>query len=320
MPRMNGSPERRIEIFAPFNAALELTKRILLEPFDLRKWFVIGFAAFLSHLAGGGGSGFNFRIPGGGDWKTSYHSAASGVAGTAGDALPAWVFPLIAVGGLLVLVIALLCLWIGSRGKFIFIDCIVRNRAAIVEPWHEFRREGNSYFGFLVIVITSVLVIVGVAGSPLWLPAALHGRPPEGVELVVGALLLFGVLFALLIALSLLAAFMQPIMYRRRCGASAAFRASLGAIAAEPGPVLLYLLFSWVLSLAMMLVACLATCATCCLTAIPYLGTVILLPIFVFGTGYTLLFVRQFGADFDPWASFVVAEPAPPLEPPPVQT
>jgi len=30
-----------------------------------------------------------------------------------------------------------------------FTDCIVRNRGAIVEPWHEFRTEGNRYFGFL---------------------------------------------------------------------------------------------------------------------------------------------------------------------------
>src|SRR3982074_315066 len=61
MPRMNES-DPKIEIFKPFGEAFELTKKILFQPFDLKKWFVIGFAAFLSgHFAG---VGFNFPIGG----------------------------------------------------------------------------------------------------------------------------------------------------------------------------------------------------------------------------------------------------------------
>ena len=57
---MNGV-RPRIEIFKPFGEAFELTNKILFQPFDLKKWFVIGFAAFLSgHLAG---VGFNFPSP-----------------------------------------------------------------------------------------------------------------------------------------------------------------------------------------------------------------------------------------------------------------
>ena len=50
---MNGS-ESRIEIFKPFGEAFELMKKILFQPFDLRKWLVIGFAAFLANLSVGG--------------------------------------------------------------------------------------------------------------------------------------------------------------------------------------------------------------------------------------------------------------------------
>jgi len=39
--------EPRIEVFAPFGEAFETTKKILFQPFDLTKWFVIGFAAWL---------------------------------------------------------------------------------------------------------------------------------------------------------------------------------------------------------------------------------------------------------------------------------
>src|SRR5213596_356806 len=59
MPRMNGS-EPKIEIFKPFGEAFELTKKILFQPFDLKKWFVIGFAAWLANLGVGGG-GFNYQ-------------------------------------------------------------------------------------------------------------------------------------------------------------------------------------------------------------------------------------------------------------------
>ena len=55
---MNGTgPE--IQIFRPFGEAFELMKKILFHPFDLKKWFVVGFAAWLANLGGGGGS-FNY--------------------------------------------------------------------------------------------------------------------------------------------------------------------------------------------------------------------------------------------------------------------
>src|SRR5207244_12575298 len=61
---MNGD-EPKIEIFQPFGEAFELMKKILFQPFDFKKWLVIGFAAWLSNLGGGG---YNFRYRGS-DWK-----------------------------------------------------------------------------------------------------------------------------------------------------------------------------------------------------------------------------------------------------------
>jgi len=62
MPRMNGS-EPRIEIFKPFGEAFELMKKILFQPFDLKKWLVIGFAAWLANFGAGGGGFGNFNYP-----------------------------------------------------------------------------------------------------------------------------------------------------------------------------------------------------------------------------------------------------------------
>ena len=65
---MNG-PVRKIEILSPFNQAIELTRLILFRPFDITKWLVIGFAAFLSGWFNSGGGSINpwsFR-----GWNTS---------------------------------------------------------------------------------------------------------------------------------------------------------------------------------------------------------------------------------------------------------
>src|SRR5690349_688874 len=56
---MNGI-EPKIEIFKPFGEAFEVMKKILFQPFDLKKWLVTGFAAWLASLGAGGGGGFNY--------------------------------------------------------------------------------------------------------------------------------------------------------------------------------------------------------------------------------------------------------------------
>ena len=59
------TPSREISVVEPISPALEHVKRMLFQPFDLGKWFVIGFCAWLAYLGeAGGGSG-------GGDSTTS---------------------------------------------------------------------------------------------------------------------------------------------------------------------------------------------------------------------------------------------------------
>ncbi|HEX8679136.1 MAG TPA: hypothetical protein VF683_04220 [Chthoniobacterales bacterium] len=323
---MNGTGERKIEVFAPFGAAIDLTKLILFQPFDVAKWLTIGFAAFLSHLAGAGpGGGFGPHLPGGDDWNWNFRSTTNDALEATGAAFPAWVYPLIAIVVVVILAVVLVCFWLGSRGKFIFTDCIVRNRAEIVRPWQEFRREGNSLFLYSLVVMFATLVAIAVLGAPVWLPLLAGRDLPSGPAFVVTLLALTSVFAVVGTGLLVINAFMVPIMYRRRCGAFEAFKAALGMVAAEPGPVILYVLFIVVLWIAFAIVGCLITVITCCVAAIPYIGTVIMLPFYVFFASYLLLFVRQFGPEFDAWAN-VVATPlpmqespaiAPPLELPP---
>src|SRR5205085_7585668 len=161
---MNG-PAHRIEILAPLNQAIELTRNILFRPFNLEKWFIIGFAAFLSHLAGGGGGGsFNpwgFRNRN--RWWNLHHTTDA----FGGQIEPGHLWLAIGLGLVafaVILAVVLVLLWIGCRGRFIFVDCIVQNRGAITAPWHEFRPVANNYFGFVVIVmVVFFLLALGAA-------------------------------------------------------------------------------------------------------------------------------------------------------------
>jgi hypothetical protein len=51
-----------------------------------------------------------------------------------------------------------------------------------------------------------------------------------------------------------------------------------------------------------------AFCLTCCIAAIPYVGSVILLPLSVFLQAYPLYFLQQFGPD---WQVIPVSPPKP---------
>jgi hypothetical protein len=308
--------ESKIEIFKPFGEAFELTKKILFQPFDLAKWCVIGFAAFLASLSGG--THFNFNgFNRNQDWRWKFTSVRHDMMETTAH-WPGWVIPVIVVGVPLVLALFVVCMWLGARGRFMFIDCIVRNRGAIKEPWREFRTEGNSFFLFSLLVALLFLIVVAIMAVPIFLPLILH-RP----NLLSKAAMI--IWLACFVTVVVLAAFgwnwisqlMVPVMYRKRCRATAAVRDVLGLIFNHPAPLILYFLFFIVIGIATIIVVCAAACLTCCIAAIPYVGTVILLPIHVLLYGFTLLFLRQFGGDYDAWAGispFEVVTP-PPLPP-----
>ncbi len=315
MRDMNGT-EPKIEIFKPFEEAFELTKKILFRPFDITKWFVIGFAAFLANLAGGVHFGnFNPNWNRHGAWRAFATRSTMGIGPA--DQWPMWVIPLFFGGVVLCLALVFVLMWVGARGRFIFTDCIVRNRGAIVQPWNEFRREGNSFFLFCLLVAAAIIAILALAFLPALLPLILHGDRAN-VGFAIGLIFWAGLILLLGLAWALISQIMIPVMYRRRCLAREAFGESVSLIAKHPGPLILYFLFFIVLTLASAMVGCLSACVTCCITAVPYVGTVILLPIYVLLYGFTLTFLRQFGPDYDVWANITPPEIPPIPSAPPV--
>ena len=310
---MNGTAPR-IEIIRPFQAALEWMKGMLFRPFDIAKCLTIAFAAFISGRWGGGGGGLRgIRRLGDGDWK--YRVTRHGDLGLDWDFTP-WIIALAAGVILIALVLGVVWLWISSRGKFIFTDCVVKNRGAIGEPWREFRREGNSYFlfslaiaaGMLVLMILTVIAIVLPLGSfsgERTLTAA------SSAALVV-VLVVFGVVWlAIVLFWALISHFMVPVMYRRRCSAREAFVDVAKLIARNPGPFILFVLFMIALVLGVVIIGGMVACATCCIGALPYISTVLLLPAIVWLAAFRLLFLRQFGDAYDVWANVTGSTPSP---------
>ena len=311
MLAMNGT-EPKIEIFKPFGEAFELTKKILFQPFDLTKWLVIGFAAFLSGHFGG----FGINFPAG--FGNFQPLRADHIIRPHLEQLKPWLQIAIAFFALLVFGLIIVLVWLKARGNFIFTDCVVRNRAAIVEPWREYRKEGNSYFLFFLAIMLGMLVLVAITLAtfiPLgWLGHRIRETSP--IIFVALLLLLCVFWFSISIFIGVVSYFMVPVMYRRRCRAVEAFRDVTLLIARNLSSFVLCCLFGIVLVLAVLMIGAIVTCATCCLAALPYVGTVILLPLFVCLRVFGFLFLRQFGGDYDVWANFMPPEFSPVLSSP----
>jgi hypothetical protein len=203
-----------------------------------------------------------------------------------------------------------------------------RFAGAIAEPWRQFRKEGNSYFFFSLLAGFAFVVLAALLSLPLIILAikgryylALHRDRLDVYMLLAIAGWVF-VILLVIIAWALIASFVVPVMYRRRCRAYEGFRAAVSLIAAHPGEIVLYCLFLILLAITTGLISCCAMCVTCCIAALPYIGTVILLPVYVLLRSFSLVFLRQFGPDYDLWASFrppeflTILSGAPPMPPP----
>jgi len=308
-----------ISVITPIDQAFERVKQVLFRPFDLGRWFVIGFCAWLA-LLGEGGFNFNFNLGGRNqgnvDLQTGLEHAREYVAANL-----VWIVPLAIVLIACGLCLGVLFTWLRSRGTFMFLHCVATNRAEVVVPWRRFRRQGNSLFWFRLILGLSQFA----ASVPLLVPAGLRAYrmavngdwPASGILTLVAfglALLALSIVFAIIDKLAV--DFVAPIMFLRGGLCLEGWRELLPLLAARLGAFVLYILFQILMAIAIgigLLVAVLITCClAACLLVLPYLGTVALLPVLVFKRAYSLHYFAQFGPEFDAFRP-----PVPPVVPPP---
>lgn len=316
---MNPGQPNRVSVIDPVTPAIDRVKLILFRPFDLGKWFVIGFCAWLAYLGTGGGGSPGGGGGGGGPRYTVPHkqpeakeqikefveSARYYVSDNIG-----WIVPVAVAVVTLIILIGLLMAWLNSRGRFMFLHCVATNKAEVSVPWSKFRQQGNSLFLFRIVlgIISFVVVVAPVIGIVVLVIMMISGSTP-GVVSVPGIVILGLMIFCLSILLFLVKKFtfdfVVPIMFLRMTGCMAGWREFMAVLSANKLCFTLYLLFQIVIKIIIGVMVgigfCIGLCLCCasCLLFIPYIGTVILLPVLVFTRSYSLYYLQQYGPQYD---------------------
>lgn len=296
----------------PTGRAFSRMKAILFNPFDAGKWFVLGFSAWLATLFessySGGNSGSGGGDTGGGEngdgsfWE-GFGEFAEGTADWIGEH---WVWVAAAAG--IVIVVVLVLSWVSSRAKFVLLDNVFHDRALVVVPWREYRKEGNSRFRWalaidLASISTLLLILAGIATVALPYLGMLEWSREFVIFGCFAASFGLGAIFLLGYARLLLEEFVVPLMYRDRSRGTEAWRKFLGLHGDHLFAFPLYCLWFWMLAIFSGIVILVFGLATSCigflLLAIPYLGAVVLLPVTVFFRCLGPEFLRQFGSEFE---------------------
>ena len=294
----------RIAYLEPFERAWERMKLALFRPFDLHKWFVVGFNAFLAGLAESRNGSVGEK--GRGDMTFREFLDLPNRAWAWLTSHPGWA---IAIGVLALVAIAVIValLWLSSRGKFMFLDNVVHNRAEIAKPWREFRKEGDSLFfwrlvfGFVAIAIFIAFAVFFFVGArELYETGLGQGLP---VLLLVGLGLTFLLLLIVIGYISLfLNDFVVPIMAKERIPAVAAWRRFLPLLGRHPFQFILYGIIIFLLYILFVIGVLVAGVVTCCigwlLLVIPYIGTVVTLPVWYTFRAFSLEYLAQFGPEY----------------------
>lgn len=326
----------QIEYWKPVGQAWERMKDVLFRPFDFGKWMVIGFCAFLANCGRNGGSGGSGGSHSGGPnsggdsfENSSPHEIAMSVKENLIDAwheYTVWIVVITCVVLLIAFGITLFVNWLNSRGQFMFLDNVTKNRAAVSLPWGQYRKEANSLFVFQVLLgiasLAGVLVMLCGIGISVWKMMLAEQFIPSCLATAIG--LIAGIIFfgmALGFIQMILRDFIVPLMYLNRCSIRNGAAVFVPLFKQHFWKFVLFGLVCWVVGLGIGVTVLLGAVLTCCcgflLIAIPYIGTVVLLPVYVFQRCIGLEFIRQFGEEYDCFVEFDTNEPQLPIAPSP---
>lgn len=299
------TPPPNISVTLPVSQAIERVKRMLFKPFDAGKWFTIGFCAWLAQLGEAGFRGnYNFNTTQNqADVQRKFEVARQFVIENL-----SWILPLAIVVIIAGLALSVVFLWLSSRGKFMFLHCVALDKAEVSVPWQKFGRQANSLFLFRLVF--------GLIGLVFMIPTAVlagvtfvrmfkqHDWNPGGIMAGIALVLLF-MLICFIVGLigKLTTDFVAPIMFVRGKSCLNAWAEFWELFATHFGDFVLYLLFQIVITIVLATMVIIVVLATCCIAgcflALPYLGTVLLLPVLIFKRAYSLHYLAQFGREYD---------------------
>jgi hypothetical protein len=309
-----------IQYFEPLSRGFARMKAALFKPFDIKIWFVVGFTAFLA-----GSANWGFQGP------MSFNQERGRVnKGDLEDVLyfpqkawewlgshPVWT-TLICFLIFLGFIIGLLFAWLNARGRFMFLDNVVHNRSLVAAPWREYRSEANSFFvfTFLLGLAGLVLVVAYILECISGLQSLYEGSGE--FRALIGPAILAGVGLLIIFIIGgfihfMLGTFVVPIMYRDRSNTSKAVQKFFSLFMSNFFYFLGFALFMLCLTMLIGIGVFIAGCATCCigliLLMIPYISSVVTLPIAYMLRAFSVEFLEQFGPEYH---IFPRPEPNPP--------
>lgn len=313
---MNSQRPDRVSVIDPISPAIERVKLMLFRPFDLQKWLIIGFCAWLAYLGtgggggGGGGGGPQYHIPA---ERHEQHEHIRQDVERAREYVSEnlyWIAPVAVAVVVLAVVIGLLILWLNSRGRFMFLHCVATNKAEVKIPWHKFRQHANSLFLFRIVLGLIGLVIVGlpvigIVVSAIMLASGSLAGIVSIPGIVIFSLMVFVLAILIFLVKKLTLDFVVPVMFLQTTSCVAGWREFMVTLSANKARFALYLLFQIVIRIVIGAIIgigfCIGLCLCCasCLMLIPYIGTVILLPLFAFERAYSLYYLQQYGPRMD---------------------
>lgn len=285
------------------------TVATLFRPFDIGRWFSIGFCAWLAHLGAQTG---NINLWG--------DVRSMGSAQEEFDQALAHLESLRDRPGLLALALGivalslLLALWmcaLRSRGDFMFLHRWYRPDEPIRRCWQAARAAGRELFVwrlYVFVIVVSLAVLIGIgAYAQVIQPYLAAGKTWSGdlARLAVG----YGT-GAVLLALGanlttyLAKAFVVPVMYWHGVSASRAWLALFALCNQYPFAVISFLVWGLLLGALAVLATLLFVLATCCIgvipLALPFFSAVTLLPVYFFYRGYAVCFLSQWRRELVP--------------------
>lgn len=296
-------------------------KGMLLGPFNLELWFIVGFTAWLARLWDGsiwGGDGGLRWDMNNGDHRFGglVGPGVEKIINALGHPLEFFVAMMLLM---LFLAIAVAVAWVGSRGAFMFYDNVAWKHGRVSDPWQRLGRLGDSLFLWRV----GTQLLAGLLALALILPILVLIAPAVAVGGIFAGLGVAGALLTGLAGLSLgltvafvgfcTDQFVVPLMHRYDEGVLAAWERFLPLLRARPLAFVLMALAYLVVWMFVSIIVFAAGAVTCCalflVLSIPFVGTVVLLPVHVTLRAFGPEFLAQFGEAYDCWPSAGAADP-----------
>lgn len=296
------------QYFEPLSKAWRRMVKALFKPFDIGKWFAVGFTAFLANLMEFGNGGGQGKKGGGGFEDFSLHDFFSLPEIMNNWILdnPGW-FTFIISMIILVFIIVIVLTWVGSRGKFMFLDNVIHDRKLVKAPWKEFKTQGDSLFLWRLVYLFVVLFIFGFY---IWfcystLQEMYFDYASDGMLITYGIFMGLGLILMFIISGYIglfLNDFVVPIMYKKGQKSMVAWGHFMVLFSKARGYFLLYGLFALFLFICVVILVVLFGLFTCCigfvLLVLPYIGSVITLPISYTFRAFSIEFLEQAGPDY----------------------